>query len=73
VGVDAAQQVVEECAGELPAERRGDGVVVGRERGEAVADLAQAGEVVGCEGFALDDGEVDFGLVEPGGVPGQVD
>src|SRR5262249_49490321 len=43
------------------------------EGGEAVADLVEAGEVVGCEGFALDDGEVDFGLVEPGGALGQVD
>src|SRR5262249_12736108 len=73
VGIDAAQQVVEVGAGELPAERPGDGVVAGFERGEAVADLRQAGEVVGREGFALDDGEVDFRLVEPGSVLGQVD
>src|SRR5262249_2507333 len=73
VGVDPAQQVVEVGAGEFGAERAGDGVVARLEGGEAVADLVEAGEVVGCEGFALDDGEVDFGLVEPGGALGQVD
>jgi hypothetical protein len=73
VGVDAVQQVVKVVTGEFPAERPGDGVVASLERGEAVADLVQAGEVVGGEGFALDDREADFGLVEPGGVLGQVD
>jgi hypothetical protein len=38
-----------------------------------VTDLVQAGEVVGGEDLALADGEVDFRLVEPGGVRGQVD
>src|SRR6266516_1673037 len=60
-------------AGELPAERPGDGVVASLERGEELADLVQAGEVVWCEGFALEDGEVDFCLVQPGCVGGQVD
>ncbi len=60
-------------AGEFPAERSGDGVVADLECGEAVADLAEVGEVVGVEDFALDDGEVDFCLVQPGGVHGQVD
>jgi hypothetical protein len=45
-GVDAVQQVVEAGAGEVPAEWPGDGVVAGLERGQAVADLAEAGEVV---------------------------
>src|ERR1017187_9397267 len=35
-------------------------------RTEAVADLVQFGEVAGVEDFALDDGEVDFCLVQPG-------
>jgi hypothetical protein len=60
VGVDAVEQVAEVGAGELPVERLGHGVVAGLERGEPVADLGEAGEVVGCEDFALDDGEVDF-------------
>jgi hypothetical protein len=68
VGFDPAQQVAEVGAGEPPGERPGDGVVAGLERGEAVADLIQAGEVVGGEGFALDDGEVDY--LEPRRQPG---
>src|SRR5258708_12954585 len=67
------QQVIEIGAGEVPVERPGDGVVADFEGSQAVADLVQAGEVVGCKGFALDDGEVDFRLVQPGGPDGQVD
>ena len=63
VGVDAVQQLVEFGAGELPVERSGDGVVAGLERGQAVADLAEASEVVGVYDFALDDREVDFSLL----------
>ena len=73
VGVDAVQQVVEVGAGEFPVERSGDGVVADLECGEAVADLAEVGEVVGVDDFALDDGEVDFRLIQPGGMHGQVD
>jgi hypothetical protein len=54
VGVDAVQQVVEVGAGELPAERPGDGVVAGFERGQAVADLAEIGEVVGVEDWTTE-------------------
>jgi hypothetical protein len=71
VGVDAVEQVVEVGAGELPVERCGDGVVAGLEHGEAVADLAEVGEVVRADDLALDDGEVDFCLVQPGGVRGR--
>ena len=73
VGVDAVQQVAEVGAGVFPVKRPGDGVVAGLERGEAAADLIQVGEVVGGEDFALDDGEVDFRLIQPGGVREQVD
>jgi hypothetical protein len=55
VGVDATQQVVEVGAGEFPVKWPGDGVVADLERGEAVADLVQVGEVVGGQDFALDD------------------
>jgi len=60
VGVDTVEQGVEVAAGELPAERPGHGVVASLERGEPVADLAEVGEVIGRDDFALDDGEVDF-------------
>ena len=33
----------------------------------------EVGEVVGVDDLALDDGEVDLGLVEPAGVDGGVD
>ena len=51
---------------------RGGGVVTILERGESMFDLFQFGEVVGGQHFALDDGEDDLGLVEPGGVHGGV-
>ena len=63
VGVDAVQEIVQIGAGELPAERCGDGVVADLERGEAVADLIEAGEVVRADDLALDDEEVNFCLV----------
>jgi len=47
VGVDAVQQVAEVGAGELPVEGLGHLVVADLERGEAIADLAEAGEVAG--------------------------
>jgi hypothetical protein len=68
VGINAFQQVAEVSTGELPAERPGNGVLADLESGEALPDLIQAGEVVGREDFSLHDGEVDFGLIQPGGV-----
>ena len=44
------------------------GVVSGLERREAVADLVEVGELVRGEDLALDNGEVDLGLVQPGRV-----
>jgi len=64
VAVDPVEQIVEVGAGERPVEWPGDGVVADLEGGEAVADLAEAGEVAGVEDFALDDGEDDY--LEPG-------
>ena len=49
-------------------ERSSDGIVAGLERGQPFADLIEVGEVVGGHDLALDDGEVDLGLVQPGGV-----
>ena len=48
-------------------------VVAVFEGGDPVGELVEVGEVVGGEDLALDDGEVDLDLVEPGGVDGQVD
>ncbi len=59
-------------AGELPLERHGGGLVAVLKGEEARLNLGQRGEVIGREDFALDDGEVDFDLVEPRGMNGQV-
>lgn len=40
---------------------------------QTILDLGEGGEVVGSEDFPLDDGEVDFDLVEPTGVNGGMD
>jgi hypothetical protein len=42
VGVDAAQQVIEVGAGEVPVERPGDDILAGFKGSQAVADLVQA-------------------------------
>jgi hypothetical protein len=70
---DACQEAVEVGAGELPVEGPGGGVVVLSEGEDLGGEGLEVLEVVGGEQLALDDGEVDFGLVELGGVDGQVD
>jgi hypothetical protein len=52
-------------ARESPVERRADRLVIGLETQQALLDLLQAREIVGCERLALDDGEVDLDLIEP--------
>jgi len=56
---------VEVVAGELPSEGRGDLFVAAAEGQELRLERVEVGEVVGGDDFALDDGEVDLGLVEP--------
>ena len=48
-------------------------VVAVLEGGKAVGDLVEVEKVVGVDDFALDDGEDDLDLVQPGGVDRQVD
>ena len=55
---------------ESPLEGRGHVFVVLLEAQQSILDLLDAGEVIGSKCFALDDGEVDFDLVEPTGVHG---
>ncbi len=71
--VEPGQQIVQAGGGELPLERLHCGVVAVFECSESVPDLGQVGEVVGRDDLALDDGEVDLHLVQPGGVDGGVD
>jgi hypothetical protein len=55
---------VELVAGEFPLEGRGDLLVAAAERQEVLLERVEVGEVVGGDDLALDDGEVDLGLVE---------
>ena len=66
-------EAVEVGAGELPLERGGDLLVAATEREELLFERCEVGEVVGGEDLALDDREVDLGLVEPAGVDRGVD
>jgi hypothetical protein len=66
--VESLEQPVEVAAGELPLERGGDLLVVAAEGQQVVLERVEVFEVVGLQRLALGDGEVDLGLVEPGGV-----
>ena len=72
VGGDAVEEVGEVVAGESPLEWGGDLFVAPLEGQVGGLDFSEAVEVVGGEDLALDDGEVDLDLVEPGGVDGQL-
>src|SRR5262249_61491343 len=69
---EAVHELVEVGAGEFPVERCGGRVVAVFEGEYLAGEGAEVGEVVGDEQLALDDGEVDLYLVEPGCVDGQV-
>ena len=63
---------MEVCAGKFPLEGFGDLFIEVLEGQEAVSDLGQVGEVTGGEHLSLDDGEINFHLVEPTGMNGQM-
>ena len=71
--VEAVLDAVEVGGGELPLEWGGDLLVAAAEREEVALERVEVGEVVGRENLALDDREVDLGLVEPAGVDRGVD
>ena len=66
-------ELVEVGPGELPLEGRGDLLVAAAEGEQSLFERGEVGEVVGGEDFALEDRELDLGLVEPAGVNGGVD
>jgi len=70
---DACQQLVEVGVGESPVEWPGSGVVVLVEGEDPGVELFEVPYVLGGEQLALDDGEVDLDLAEPGGVDWEVD
>ena len=57
----------------MPLEGFGDSLPVVLKAEESFGEGIEVGKVIGCEDFPLDDGEVDFNLVEPTGVDGTVD
>jgi hypothetical protein len=65
VSADTGDQFVEIIATELPVEPDSSLVVSDLERGEAIFDLVERGEVVRVHDFALHNGEVDLALIEP--------
>ena len=64
-GVGLGEEFEEVGAGELPVEGRGDLFVAAPEGQQVRLEGVEVGEVVGGEGLASGDGEVDLGLVEP--------
>jgi hypothetical protein len=60
VPADAVHEVVQVTGGEFPAERPCGLVVAVHEAQQGGGELAEAGEVAGCEDFLLDDGEEDL-------------
>ena len=60
-------------AGEGPFERRGGPLIVALECKQTLFEIGQRVEIVRREDFSLDNGEIDFDLVEPTGVDWSVD
>jgi len=59
--------------GELPFEGMRGGFPIILKIQEAFGDGVEIRKIIGCEDLALDNGEVDFDLVEPTGMDGRVD
>lgn len=55
-------------SGELPLERLSEALVMTFELLQAPGESRQGGKVIGSKDLALDDGEIDFDLIEPAGV-----
>jgi hypothetical protein len=73
VSSELFHELAEVGPSEFPFEGGGDVLIVALEAQEPVCDILQRGEVVGDEGFTLDDREIDLDLVEPAGVDWGVD
>ena len=62
------EPIIEIAAGETPFERLGDLFIMALELSEAFCDGCKGWEVVRCKDLLLQDGEVNFDLVEPTGM-----
>ena len=61
------------AASELPLEGSSDRFEMALELPEGMGDFVQGFEIIGSQHFSLDDGEVDFDLIEPTAVNGSMD
>ena len=59
--------------GEFPFEGLGDPFIVILKAENPFCQIGKGKEVIGREQFSLDDGEVDFDLVQPAGMDGEMD
>src|SRR5215469_4047225 len=66
-------ELAEVGPGEFPFEGGGDGLIVALEAQESGFKILERGEVVGDQGFTLNDRKIDLDLVEPAGVDWGVD
>jgi hypothetical protein len=67
-GCELDEEFGEVLTGELPFEGTSGGLPVVLKVQEALGDGVEIGKIIGCEDLPLDDGEVDFDLVEPTGM-----
>jgi hypothetical protein len=65
--------LIEVVARKLPLEGPSDRFEMAFELPEGVGDCIQGFEIVWREHFSLDDGKVDFDLIEPTAVNGSMD
>lgn len=67
-GLYLVHDLMEIRAGEFPLEGFGNGFVILLEKKQSILEILKGREVVWSKGLALDNGEVDFDLVEPTGM-----
>ena len=67
------QQVGQFFSGEFPLEGPGNLLVVFLKGSYPLSEIDKGKEVIGREHFSLEDGEIDFDLVQPTGVDGEMD
>jgi len=72
LGVDPLHQGREVLAFEHPLEGNGDLLVAILEAKQAVFEFAERREIIRCQDLPLDDGEVNFNLIQPTGMDRRV-
>ena len=67
------QQIGQVLSGEFPLEGLGDLFIVFLKTKNPFRQIGKGKEVVGREYFSLEDGEIDFDLVQPTGMDREMD